>query len=119
MTRLTRSPGRRLPAGVSVRVTGVFTDGSGATHDFTFTSGVSAEIEIAFASPVTVDATTQNITLTVDVARWFTDATGAAIDPTNSANGDAIGANIRRSFRAFEDDNHDGVDDDQEGEQGP
>ena len=107
------------PTGVSVRVSGVFTDGAGATHDFTFTSGVSAEIEMAFASPVTVGATTQNITLTVDVASWFTDATGATIDPTNSANGDAIGANIRRSFRAFEDDNHDGVDDDLEGEQGP
>ena len=105
----------RTATGVSVRVSGVFTDGAGATHDFTFTSGVSAEIEMAFASPVTVGATTQNITLTVDVASWFTDATDATIDPTNSANGEAIGANIRRSFRAFEDDNHDGVDDDHEG----
>jgi hypothetical protein len=104
------------PAGVSVRVTGVFTDAAGATHDFTFTSGVSADIELEFASPVTVDATTRNITLTVDVAKWFTDAAGAAIDPTNAANADAIAANIRGSFEAFEDNDHDAVDDDHEGE---
>ena len=104
------------PAGVSVRVTGVFTDAAGATHDFTFTSGVSAEIEMQFASPVTVDASTRNITLTVDVAQWFTDAAGAAIDPTNAANAEAIAANIRGSFEAFEDNDHDAVDDNHEGE---
>ena len=106
------------PAGVSVRVTGVFTDAAGATHAFTFTSGIRAEIEVAFASPVTVDATTHNITLTVDVARWFTDAAGAAIDPTNAANAEAIAANIRGSFEAFEDNDHDAVDDEHEGPDG-
>jgi len=103
-------------SGMSVRVTGVYTDASGTPHDFTFTSGVDAEIEMAFSSPVTVDATTQNLTIVVDVASWFTDAAGAAIDPTNSANADAIGANIRSSFQAFEDNDHDGVDDEEEGE---
>ena len=40
---------------------------------------------------------------------------GAAIDPTNAANAEAIAANIRGSFEAFEDNDHDGVDDDHEG----
>ena len=40
---------------------------------------------------------------------------GAVIDPTNAANAGAIERNIRRSARAFEDDDHDGVDDHEEG----
>ena len=104
-------------AGLSVQVTGDFTDASSTPHHFTFTSGVDAEIQISFAAPVTVDATTLNLTLTVDVSKWFTDAAGAAIDPTNPANADAINANIKNSFEAFQDNNEDGVDDKQEGPQ--
>jgi hypothetical protein len=37
------------------------------------------------------------------------------IDPTDPANAEAIERNIRQSFRAFEDDNHDAMDDHQEG----
>ncbi len=67
---------------MSVRVTGVFTDASGVAHDFTFTSNVEAEVEMAFPSPVTVDATTSNLTIDIEVASWFKDASGALIDPT-------------------------------------
>ncbi|HEY6060227.1 MAG TPA: hypothetical protein VIV10_06570 [Gemmatimonadales bacterium] len=102
-------------AGLSVQVTGDYTDASSTVHHFTFTSGVDAQIEIPFASPVTVDPAkpTSNITLTVDVAKWFTDGVGAAIDPTNPANADAINANIKSSFEAFQDNNEDGVADQQ------
>jgi hypothetical protein len=103
-------------AGVSVRVVGVYTDANSVPHDFTFISSVNAEIEIAFASAVTVGDNTQNLTITVDVASWFKDVAGAVIDPTNSANTAAINANIQRSFGAFEDNDQDGVDDEQEGE---
>jgi hypothetical protein len=103
-----------FPAGVSVRVTGVYTDATGTAHDFTFTSDARAEIEMAFATPVDVSAATQNLTIAVDVASWFKDASGGAIDPTNSANAETIERNIRASFRSFEDDDRDGVDDHEE-----
>jgi len=102
---------RDWPAGVSVRVVGVYTDPGGVTHDFTFTSGVDAPIDVALSRPVRVDARTRNLTIAVDVARWFRDAAGAAIDPTSGANAAAISANIQRSFAAFQDDDEDGIDD--------
>ena len=40
--------------GISVKVTGVFTDASNTTHDFTFTSEVDAEMEARFEPPVTL-----------------------------------------------------------------
>jgi hypothetical protein len=101
--------------GVSVKVTGSFTDASNMAHSFTFTSDVDAEIAAMFNPAVTVGASTSNLTIAVDVASWFKDATGAAIDPTNAANADAINNNIRASFHVFEDDNHDGMDDHEEG----
>jgi len=73
--------------------------------------GADAEIAAAFNPPVTVGTGTSNLTIDVDLASWFKDATGAVIDPTNPANAGAIEENIQRSFRAFEDDNHDGTDD--------
>ena len=104
--------------GISVKVTGVFTDASNTTHDFTFTSGVDAEMAMRFEPPVTLASDTKNFTIAVDVASWFKDASGAAIDPTDPANAEAIERNILRSARVFEDDDHDGVDDnDEQGDQ--
>jgi len=101
--------------GISVKVTGVFTDASNATHDFTFTSEVDAEMAATFNPPVTLASDTKNFTIAVDIASWFKDASGAVIDPTNPANAEAIERNIRRSARVFEDDDHDGVDDHEAG----
>jgi hypothetical protein len=95
----------------SVNVTGVFTDAGGTDHAFTFTSNTEAELELQFPAPVTVGAGTNNLTIDVNVAGWFTDASGAVLDPTNPANQEAIEHAIRASLRAFEDDNHDGSDD--------
>ncbi len=100
--------------GISVKVKGVFTDAKSQTHDFTFTSEADAEIEAAFQPAITVAANTSNITVSVDVASWFKDETGAVIDPTDPANALAIDRNVRRSFRTFEDDDRDGIDDHQE-----
>jgi len=97
-----------------VKVGGVFTDAGGTNHPFTFMSQVEAEVEMNFATPVTVDAHTTNLTIDVDVGSWFKDATGAVIDPTNSANQEAIEHAIRASLRAFEDNDHDGNDDHEE-----
>jgi hypothetical protein len=94
--------------GISVKVVGVFTDAAGADHDFTFTSPMNVVSSINFDEPVTVGAGTTNLTIDVDVGSWFTGGSGAVIDPTNAANQQAIERNIRRSLRAFEDDDHDG-----------
>jgi hypothetical protein len=48
------------------------------------------------------------------VSTRFTDASGAVIDPTNSANQTVIEKAIRASLRAFEDNDHDGDDDHEE-----
>jgi hypothetical protein len=97
--------------GISVKVVGVFTDAEGADHEFTFTSRMNVVSAINFDEPVTVDAGTTNLTIDVDVGSWFTSASGAVIDPTNAANQRVIEKNIRGSLRAFEDDDHDGDED--------
>lgn len=97
-----------------VTVGGVFTDAGGTDHPFTFMSHVRARVEMDFATPVTVDANTTNLTIDVDVGSWFKDATGAVIDPTNSANQEVIDHAIRASLRAFKDDDRDGDDDHEE-----
>lgn len=101
-----------------VTVGGVFTDPGGTDHPFTFTSHVRAQVKMDFATPVTVDATTTNLTIDVDVGSWFKDATGAVIDPTNSLNQQVIDHAIRASLRAFKDDDQDGDDDHEEGGEG-
>ena len=98
----------------AVKVSGTFTDAGGVAHSFNFTSTGHAEVEIKFPSPITVGPTTSNVTVTVDVASWFKDASGAVLDPADPANVATISRNIRRSFRAFGDNDHDGVDDDHE-----
>ena len=104
--------------GISVKVTGVFTDASSTTHAFTFTSEVDAEMDMRLEPPVTLASDTKNFTIAVDVASWFKDSSGAAIDPTDRANAEAIERNILRSARVFEDNDHDGVDDnDEQGDQ--
>ncbi len=105
-------------ADVSVKVVGVFTDAGGADHAFTFTSKVEAELSVNFASPVTVDANSKNLTVDVNVGTWFLDAAGAIIDPTNAANQETIEKAIRASLSAFEDDDHDGHDDHNETPEG-
>ena len=90
--------------GISVKVVGVFTDSGGTAHDVTFTSRMNAVSAINFDEPVTVDAGTTNLTIDVDVGSWFTSSGGGVIDPTNESNQRSIEKNIRRSLRAFEDD---------------
>jgi hypothetical protein len=86
--------------GISVKVVGVFTDAADADHEFTFTSRLNVVSTIKFDEPVTVGEGTTNLTIDVDLASWFTNASGGVIDPTNEANQHAIEKNIRRSLRA-------------------
>lgn len=88
-----------------------FTEGTTSGQTFKLAMGEDAQIEAAFQPPVTVDATTSNLTIDVDVASWFKDSSGAVLDPNDQANAMVIRDNVLRSFNAFEDDNHDGEDD--------
>lgn len=95
----------------SVRVTGTF---NGAP--FTFTSDVEAEYEVELSPALVVGRDAARLTLFVDAGRWFVTGGGSAlIDPALAAPGGAfdavVKANIRSSFQAFEDENHDGHDD--------
>jgi len=97
-------------AGVSIRVTGTF---NGAP--FSFDTGIEEEEEIRLADPIVVtDAGTTAFTLFLDVRGWFLDQSGAAlVDPASPSGSirSLIEHNIRGSFHAFEDDDHDGHDD--------
>jgi hypothetical protein len=99
--------------GVSVLVTGTF---NGVA--FTYKGTVSTGIERAFSPPLAVTAGTPlSITVNADLATWFRNgATGPVIDPSTAnaggANAQLVADNIRRSFRAFRDDDHNGRDDD-------
>ena len=101
-------------AGVSIRVEGTFNGKA-----FTFTSPVKAEIETKFNPPLDVTTATPNITINADLSNWFKTSSGTLIDPATAnaggPNAELVAQNIRRSFKAFRDDDHDGHDDDRGG----
>ena len=97
-----------LFANSSIRVEGTFNG-----TPFVFTSRLNEEIEVEFNPMLTVDATGGNITIQIDVASWFKNASsGAVIDP-NTANSGGVNEGtvkeqIKRSIRALDDDDRDG-----------
>ena len=76
---------------------------------FTFASALEAELE--HEDRFELGATDANITLDIDASKWFQGADATRLDPRDAANRAAIEANLRASFRAFEDDDEDGADD--------
>jgi hypothetical protein len=96
--------------GKSVRVEGTYKG-----TPFVFTSAVRTGLEMEFSPPLVIDATTMNATVTLDVAKWFLDGSGAVIDPNTATAGSnalqLIEDNIHRSFHAFQDNDESGVDD--------
>ena len=97
--------------GVDIRVEGTFNG-----TPFVYTGSVSANVERHFSPPLVVGAAPLNVTVDVDLANWFKDRSGAVIDPSTAkpgtVNGTIVENNIRQSFRAFRDDDHNGHDDD-------
>lgn len=101
-------------AGVSVRVQGTFNG-----RAFTYTGAPQAGIESRFSPALVVDeagaASGRNITVHADVAAWFRSPSGAVVDPASAnaggPNAGLVADNIRRSFRAFRDDDRNGHDD--------
>jgi len=102
--------------GVSIRVTGSFNG-----TPFGFTSDLDAEQRMDLVPPLVVadSVTNVDVTIKVDVRRWFVDGAGGLVDPASAApggpNDHLVRDNIENSFRAFRDDDHDGEDDDHDG----
>jgi hypothetical protein len=107
------------PRKATVRVTGTFDAGDGAAP-FDIFLPVDVRIERDLVPPLLVDDATDpgtlNVTVAVDVSRWFLTRDGRLIDPTAAAGDDrllkTVAENVERSFRAVRDDDRDGHDDD-------
>jgi hypothetical protein len=101
-------------ANISVVVTGTWNG-----RAFTWSGAPRAELETNFNPPLAVDAAPVNLTVHADVTSWFKTQSGSLIDPatanTGGANAGIVTDNIRRSFKAFRDDDHNGRDDDPSG----
>jgi len=108
-------------AAISIRVSGTFVHGTGAgagtRSEFIFTSDVNQSQESSLVPPVTVsEGQTLNVTLRVDLSGWYlNDTKTALVDPASANKGGPnegiVANNIQSSFKAFEDDNHDGLED--------
>ncbi len=93
--------------GRSVRIEGTFKG-----VPFVYTSNVKASFEMRLRPPVVVTTTSKNITMNVDISKWFLTVGGAAIDPATALAGGAnealVKANIKASFSSFGDDDEKG-----------
>src|ERR1051325_359729 len=101
-------------AAISIRVTGTYSQ-AGTRSDFTFTSDVDQSEEASLVPPVTVqNGQGLTVTLRADLSGWYLNAAKTAlVDPASAnkggANESVVANNIQNSFKAFEDDNHDGL----------
>jgi hypothetical protein len=102
----------------SILAEGTYTPSGGTPVAFTYQSPLTAEHEIHLNPALVIDATNPNfdVTLKVDTGTWFLDGNGSLLDPSTANDGGAnqglVNDNIRKSFHAFRDDNHDCHDDD-------
>jgi hypothetical protein len=85
----------------------IIADGTIDGTAFTFLTAVTAEQKFE-GNLVLKDGS--NLTLDVDAGSWFT-WNGARLDPRNESNRSEIENNIQNSFKAFKDDDHDGLED--------
>ncbi len=92
---------------VSVHVVGTF---NGAAFDFV--TDESFEQEIRLDPPIVVAAggADLNVTLSIDLGKWFTNASGLLLDP--STNRSQIEDNLDDGYSCFDDDDRDGRHDD-------
>lgn len=90
----------------SIRVEGTYNG-----TPFVFMSELDEEVELEFAVPVVVTEANANVTIQFDIASWFRN--GSTLVNPATANKDGVNEslvreNIRRSIRAFADDDRDG-----------
>ena len=97
---------------LSIRVRGTFD-----SLPFGFVSKLSVKEELDLTTPLVVTASTAtDLTIMIDLSKWFLDATGTTlIDPLTAIPGQPneflVRHNIRSSFHAFQDQDQDGHDD--------
>jgi hypothetical protein len=122
--KITVAPATGAAAGSPAAAMGtssIIVDGTktaqGATSGtpFSFTSTVTATQKTETKLVVDHAGKSSNVTLVLDVSKWFTDGNGGPLDPTVDANRAAIEANILANLRVERDDDEDGMDDDHEG----
>lgn len=113
-------PANAIPAGtfreLELRVSTVRLQGTFDTKPFDVTLPINTRGEIQFTTPLVVtEGTPTAITVNVPVNTWLVNSDGSLVDPsaiaTNSSLLGTIRSRIAASFRAFEDENHDGNDD--------
>ena len=113
-------PSNAIPAGtfrqLELRVSSVRLQGTFDAKPFDVTLPVDARGEIEFATPIVVtDGAPTSITVNVPANTWLVNPDGTLIDPnailTNPSLLTMVKNRIGASFRAFEDENHDGKDD--------
>jgi hypothetical protein len=95
----------------SIRVTGSY---NGAP--FTFYSDLDVELEIDLAPPLVVgEAAAADLTLLVNLDRWFRTEAGDLINPASANKGETnesvVKNNIQNALEAFEDGDRDGAED--------
>jgi hypothetical protein len=98
--------------GVSIRVQGTWNG-----TPFVYETDLDAEQEIDLVPPLVVtEAGATDFTLFIDLSTWFRAGDSTLIDPSSAnvgqANEGVVKENIKNSFEAFEDEDHDGSDDD-------
>jgi hypothetical protein len=105
--------------GIALRATGTYSQ-AGTRRDFVYTSELNARQELFLSPPLTViDGSATNVTLRLDIARWFLNAPGTAlVDPASANKGQpnesVVKDRIQASIDAFRDNDRDGHDDDNE-----
>lgn len=105
---LTANPGF---AGISIRVQGTWNGTS-----FTFISDLNAKQEVQLSPPLVVaQSGPTDLTIFFDVSTWFATSAGTLVDPASAAKGQPneglVQDNIKRSLRAFRDNDEDGAED--------
>ena len=102
--------------GKSIRIRGSYNG-----QPFTYENDINDEQEYDLVPPLVVDemTTNVNVTLSIDIDSWFRTMAGDLVNPQSGNKGGAneslVNENIKNSFQAFEDDDHDGEDDDEDG----
>lgn len=95
--------------GVSIRVVGRWNG-----TPFVYTTSLDVEQETQFTTPIVVADGPTSFTLNVDIGAWFRNGADL-VDPATALNGQPnqglVEENIKQSFQAFEDGDHDGQED--------
>ncbi|BAH39663.1 MAG TPA: hypothetical protein DGD08_14080 [Gemmatimonas aurantiaca] len=97
-------------ADISVRLEGTYNG-----EAFEYTTDVSEVITVPLTAAVSGGDDLQQVTVLVDIGKWFWGAEGGLLSPIAAGDpgtvADAVNANVRTSFKAFRDQNRDGTPD--------